>query len=77
MALYYCTYGDLNTCPKKELCMRYKEDSDKDNPLPFTTLYKEMCNENNQYILFIENTEKQENSTEKLTKHAEIRGEDS
>ena len=77
MALYYCTYGEQNTCPKKEMCVRYKENTDKDNPLPFATLYKEMCNENSQYILFIPNKEKIENNIEKLTTDAENRGEDS
>lgn len=76
MAIYHCTFGEQNTCPKKDMCMRYKENADENNPLLFTTLYKEMCNENNQYILFIPDKEKIKNCTENQTIDEEIRGEE-
>ena len=75
MSIYYCTFGEQNTCPQKDMCIRYRE-TDKDNPLPFTTLYKEMCNENNQYVLFIPDREKIENNIENQLIDEEIRGEE-
>lgn len=48
-SLYYCTQEN-NTCHKKENCKRYLQA--KDNAC--TTLFKLVCNKDNNYILFIE-----------------------
>lgn len=47
--LYYCT-NENNNCPKKDTCKRHNNVVDN----PSTTLYKEACTENNNYILYIE-----------------------
>lgn len=47
--IYYCI-NENNNCPKKDTCKRYKSVGDGLS----TTLYKEVCTENNNYILYIE-----------------------
>lgn len=47
--IYYCT-NENNECAKKDTCKRYKSVGDN----PTSTLYKEACNEKNNYILYIE-----------------------
>lgn len=47
--IYYCT-NENNECDKKDTCKRYKSVGDN----PSSTLYKEACNERNNYILYIE-----------------------
>lgn len=53
MSLYYCT-NENNTCTKREECKRYSNNNE-DNC--HTTLFKEMCTESNNYILFINKQE--------------------
>ncbi len=52
--LYYCTQEN-NTCPKRETCKRYINPEDQCN----TTLFKMLCTEDNDYILFIEYNEEE------------------
>lgn len=52
--IYYCS-GNENNCPKKDQCKRYLKSKDE----RVTSLYKEVCTENNNYILFIENKEEE------------------
>ena len=49
-ALYYCAQEN-NTCVKRESCKRYINSENQ----CCATLFKNACNENNEYILFIEN----------------------
>lgn len=53
-SLYYCT-NENNTCPKKDECERFIDAEENCN----TTLYKESCTEQNNYILFIKNEQKE------------------
>lgn len=58
-SLYYCTNAS-NTCLKKDECERFVDAEGNCN----TTLYKESCTEQNNYILFIKNEQKEgENSS--------------
>ena len=50
--LYYCTPMN-NTCNKKDTCKRYVHAENN----VCTTLFKMMCNETNNYILYIEHKE--------------------
>ena len=47
--IYFCT-NENNTCPKKDICKRYLKIENED----YAPLYRVMCTENNNYILFIE-----------------------
>lgn len=47
--IYYCT-NENNNCVKKDTCKRYKSVGDNQT----STLYKEVCTEENDYILYIE-----------------------
>ena len=46
--LYYCTPMN-NTCNKKDSCKRYMQAENN----VCATLFKMMCNDNNDYILYI------------------------
>lgn len=54
--IYYCTQGEDNVCPKQNKCKRYIESKDKFT----TTLFKESCTEENNYILYIEQEKTEE-----------------
>lgn len=51
-SLYYCEYNE-NTCPKKEQCRRYVNIEDS----CVVPLFKMMCTEDNNYILFLQNND--------------------
>lgn len=57
--IYYCTNED-NDCPKKEQCKRFLNVQEKQN----TTLFKNACNEDNNYVLFIEHIVTKEESND-------------
>lgn len=52
MDIYYCT-KENNICEKRETCMRYLESKDKNK----TTLFKQMCTNENNYILYVKQGE--------------------
>ena len=58
MKIYYCTNGEDNICPKRMECMRYTELESTQEELPHAKLYNVMCNQNNDYILYIQATNK-------------------
>lgn len=47
--IYYCI-KENNTCPKRNTCKRYADSDLHDSK---TTLFKNMCTEENKRILFI------------------------
>lgn len=49
MDIYYCT-TENNTCEKQGTCKRYLESEGKNK----TTLFKQMCMSENNYILYVE-----------------------
>lgn len=53
--IYYCSNDKNNNCSKKDKCKRYLKSKDE----RVTSLYKEVCTENNNYVLFIENKEEE------------------
>ena len=52
--LYYCTPTN-NTCNKKDSCKRYVQAENNVH----ATLFKMVCNEDNNYVLFIEHKEQE------------------
>ena len=55
-SLYYCTPTN-NTCIKKDTCKRYVQA--KNNVC--TTLFKMVCNDNNDHILYIKHQDEGDN----------------
>lgn len=53
--IYYCSNDKNNNCSKKDKCKRYLKLKNE----RVTSLYKEVCTENNNYVLFIENKEEE------------------